>query len=307
MATESRNTLFGFPTPEEIRRRNMGLNEADAARAQMEPGRGMVAAASQAGRNLGGALGEYLGGTNPEIERARKLQEIVMRSRENAGGDTVSYLQGLGRNLAQEGFVNEAYEVVKRLGDLRYKSAGADALETQAGGSATERMLAQVPEPRRSELREMLLEGQARGSSTGSTYHPKNVTTTDMKVAKTLLKEYQGGKYDTLLGGDAKEAAVGFAANRARALMAAYKNRGAELSFADALNMAFESMEQEGMLGVNQRALLPDTVTFDPSPQREPTQEPATPSGGSKEVTRMVNGRPAIFNSETREFIRWAD
>jgi hypothetical protein len=87
-----------------------------------------------------------------------------------------------------------------------------------------------------------------------------------------------------------------------------------------------ETEEERGILGwlfdspMRKRLLGDDNETAQPTQQATPTlvqptqtdTEPPPPSSAppekpSNETERMVNGRPAIFDAETKQFIRWGD
>lgn len=97
-------SLFGA-TPDEIRQQQAGALDAQALQyAQMDPFQRASYGIYRGANQLGGAIGGMLGGTDPQMARASKMQQIASQHDASTPGG----LQGLARAFAEAGFNQEA-------------------------------------------------------------------------------------------------------------------------------------------------------------------------------------------------------
>lgn len=124
MAGEKGFTLFGMPTPEEIRARigRTGREEDLSIAASLAPGRGIVFNALQAGRGLGNLIGSALGENTEEaalINKMNTMQGIFSQAAEASQGDELAYMQNVAQGLMDAGMYNEASQAIERVSELQ--------------------------------------------------------------------------------------------------------------------------------------------------------------------------------------------
>jgi hypothetical protein len=129
------------PMPWQIAQQQQAMQEAQAMRqAQLTPEQGGVFISAQAGNRLGGALNQIgsamglpVGGGNPAMEQAQKMQAIKkdLQASGISPSDTEAYLTALGEKLAGAGLVDEAMNVSKALQAHRDKQADLDIKKDQ--------------------------------------------------------------------------------------------------------------------------------------------------------------------------------
>lgn len=121
---ESRFSLFGTPTPEQVRSKIMGQQRQEALQmAAMPAGRGMVALGHQAGSGLGGLLSQAMGG-DPYGEKAARAQQEVMQgimsnAMEVGQGDWAATYEAAIDGLMKAGLHDRAFEAMNELRDIQ--------------------------------------------------------------------------------------------------------------------------------------------------------------------------------------------
>src|SRR3990172_2752890 len=111
--------LFQFASPQEVRQQQGMLGQQqDMQRAQLAPGRGMVATASQSGRMLGEGIGRMMGNIPPQEEEAQKLQEAmaeVQSSGIDLQSDPVGFMKRGISAMTARGLHGHAYKIWEQL------------------------------------------------------------------------------------------------------------------------------------------------------------------------------------------------
>ena len=125
---ESRFSLFGTPTPEQVRSQIMGQQRQEALQmAAMPAGRGMVALGHQAGSGLGGLLSQAMGGDPYGEQAARAQQELMQGIMSNAmevgQGDWAATYEAAIDGLMQAGLHDRAFETMNELRDIQNTEA----------------------------------------------------------------------------------------------------------------------------------------------------------------------------------------
>lgn len=84
--------------------------------------------------------------------------------------------------------------------------------------------------------------------------------------------------------------------------------RDPKLNYTGAVAKTWSEMLQDGTVEQEEKGwfLKKDKYKYVPSDGQVPTATEQAKKQSS-EVVRIVNGRPAVFNSDTKQFIRWAD
>lgn len=84
--------------------------------------------------------------------------------------------------------------------------------------------------------------------------------------------------------------------------------RDPKLNYTGAVAKTWSEMLQDGTVEQEEKGWIfkRDEFKYVPSAGQVPTATEQAKKQAS-EVTRIVNGRPAVFNSDTKQFIRWAD
>lgn len=138
MAGERGFTLFGMPTPEEIRARIGRVKEEDAlTMAALPAGRGMVYNASMAGSSLAEGVGRLFGRAPAEeraaLEKINTMQGIFSQAAEKAGDDPRQYLTEVTKGLISGGFYNEAFQALERSYELDHLQAQTEVQRATPG------------------------------------------------------------------------------------------------------------------------------------------------------------------------------
>lgn len=116
--------IFGFPTPQEVQQQR--FQQAVQLFSQAAPG---VAPAVAAGQGFGRAAGGLLGLEDPQIERARRLQQVAQEVDQAGlapGGQ--GYVQEVARRLRARGLNAEAMMVESRGSELEKQALEMDKL-----------------------------------------------------------------------------------------------------------------------------------------------------------------------------------
>lgn len=156
MAGESQFSLFGTPSPEEIRAAigKAGLQE-DIQLAQVPALRAPGVALGQAGRMFGNVIGNALGQEDPRISKARQMEQVQLVVRQKAkqsGIDFAShpdeYMKLAANALLEAGMTTEAYKVIQQIqarqatqSDINYKNNVGQSQLYDAQNAAAKNMI----------------------------------------------------------------------------------------------------------------------------------------------------------------------
>ena len=103
-------SLFGA-TPESIQQaRDAALNEQATSYANMDPFQRANFGIYRGANQLGGAVGRMLGGQDPEMEKASKMQQLASQ----ASLSTPEGMMAYARKLQSEGFIEQAFAAYKQ-------------------------------------------------------------------------------------------------------------------------------------------------------------------------------------------------
>ena len=141
MAGENRFTLFGTPTPEQVRQQinAQGINQ-DLAIGGVPASRAPAVALAQAGRLLGQGINSTFGGEDPQITRARKLQEAFADA-STAGDDQEKYMEALVVALNSRDMFQEAGQALGTLNNLRAQKRKEQAALRKEGREDTQLLI----------------------------------------------------------------------------------------------------------------------------------------------------------------------
>lgn len=135
MAGESQFSLFGMPTPEEIRAR---IGRARLEQDMAQSGGNLTNLTMlQAGRNLGDGVAGLFGAQDPEVaratERAQAIQSILGQAREVSGEDPMQFLASATQSFLQADMYEEAMQAFSQLQEIRKTEAeiGKTVAETE--------------------------------------------------------------------------------------------------------------------------------------------------------------------------------
>lgn len=304
MARESRQTLFGFETPEDVRARiGRTGQEQDMAAAMMPAGRGMVRNAAAAGRSLGGAIQEKLFGPNPEVAKAEQIQQI-MQARQVDSKDPVSYFGGVAEDLYKAGHINEAMQAIQKRQEFMESQSNIDYKAEAVKPDIWRQIEAAIPSmPAKAQalMREWIDSQMAKNLAIGSgSKDPslKNMTTNDIAAASSHLAT----SYEDIWGelsDEGKQAFAADVANRAKYYRDTHGLSEDRARSAAAAELAKNVKERElpwyqPRLGSNNYEYKSGGVVEKPT--------------GANEVKRKTkDGRTAVFDGETKEFLRYED
>lgn len=135
---ESQFSLFGMPTPEEIRAR-IGRVE-DERNIALSGGNPYLLFGRDLGTQIGEGIGRLTGRERPEvtaaIERQGRLREILSSAQEASEGDQNLFFQSLSNQLLQSGMIPEAMEIMQSLSQLDYQGAQTEKARAEAERSS---------------------------------------------------------------------------------------------------------------------------------------------------------------------------
>ena len=135
---EVMNSLFGI-TPESLMaQREQALQTQAAQYAQLDPFQRATAGIYAGANKLGGAIGGMLGAQDPEMAKATALQSIMQQ----ADTTTPEGLSTLAQTLAQQGFGQQAMQVMDKAQSLRLTGAKITAEEALAQQRSREKAAA---------------------------------------------------------------------------------------------------------------------------------------------------------------------
>lgn len=133
MANEQAFTLFGQPTPDEIRQSIGRANLQDAmAFANMRPGRGIVAVGAQQGGMLGAGLAQYAGATDPRVEKAKQVQSAMDEIKNLDQSDPVGFLHNSAEIFNKNGLTDLGWQASSQASAIKIQSQLANAKELTA-------------------------------------------------------------------------------------------------------------------------------------------------------------------------------
>lgn len=142
--SEQRFSLFGGPTPEDIRRQIMGEREQirAASLANMQQGqRGQVQGSQALGDMIGRGISRLFGwndnlDNDPRVQAAEQqqqvLQPILQNAWEQSGGDQMQFYQNAITGLTQAGLYDQAFELHNQFAELQNEQAQAQQRTAQA-------------------------------------------------------------------------------------------------------------------------------------------------------------------------------
>lgn len=156
MAGESQFSLFGTPSPQEVRQAigRAGLQD-DIAMAQVPALRAPGVAMGQAGRLLSGVIGNGFGQEDARITKARQMQMVQQKVQQMAKQQGIDfatkpeeYMKLAANTMLEAGMSNEAYQVVQQIqarqtnqADIDYKNNVGQSQLLDAQNAANKNMI----------------------------------------------------------------------------------------------------------------------------------------------------------------------
>jgi hypothetical protein len=277
------NGLFNMPTPEEVRRRIGRTGEERALNlAALPAGRGMVAAAGQAGGLLGRAGARLAGGVIPEEERAKRFQEIQATVQSEFGDDPIQdeddfsrMMFRTGQLLQEGGFTNEAAQAFGAAGQAKRTASSRAQIEAQTATAGTTGL--------GNLAREVFGIGRGEELTPDAREWIKGVKELQAKKTQrkptTVIPKVSKGERATVseavVDDDIKneDVYINWIADRAKELQSQAKQQDKVLGFQDAMAQARAEALQKTRV---EEGTFFDDVIFDPQAQ---------PEGGNKTIS----------------------
>ena len=118
--------LFDYETPEQVRARiGRTGQEKDLALVGLSGAQRANLGGAAAGRLFGQAVQSAMGYENPEITRARDIQQAMQESKIDAGDNLSKYYGNLAKSLKERGHIKESFQALQAM--QTYSAAEAKA------------------------------------------------------------------------------------------------------------------------------------------------------------------------------------